>query len=359
MREIGSEFQLDSAQIGINADLMSRHFPVTQYVLSGRTGLAVIADELIKRNAKTVALPAYSCSSMVYPFFDKGLSIVFYQMPESFEQTTESELAKACEVTETADAVLVMDYFGFIRDFAYQLALRSKNIGKAIIVDSTQTAFCNVSTYPLADYCVTSYRKWSDLLCAAVSAKEPFGINADTFSVSKEYINLWRTAAEKKKNYLICGGSEEKNSFLQLYSVANTRLTKEYIGCATDNEEIEKLHNVDSRQLVTRRRENAQYLINTLKALNNENLRLVFDRIEDGDCPLFVPILVDVDKKDSIRKNMAEKGIYCPAHWPIVANVPHYKTKYHSCEISLICDQRYTLADMEKEIKVLLNAIAG
>ena len=70
MVEIGSEFQLYSSKSGINEyETLGLNSWESRYMLSGRTALAYVADELLSlRNNKKIALPAYSCVSMVYKF---------------------------------------------------------------------------------------------------------------------------------------------------------------------------------------------------------------------------------------------------------------------------------------------------
>ena len=75
--------------------------------------------------------------------------------------------------------------------------------------------------------------------------------------------------------------------------------------------------------------------------------------IKDMDCPLFVPVIVQNEKRDLIRKKLIEHSIYCPVHWP------HPKatceSNLYDMELSLICDQRYNEEDMQRIIDVLNN----
>lgn len=358
MGEIGGEFQLNSATAGTNDYLgLGLLAFERQYVLSGRTGFALLADELIiKQNIKTIALPAYCCATMIYPFLKKGIEVVFYPNFFECEEFDSSYLSKVITTIEIADAVLIMDYFGFIRNTAWNIASLAKNACKTIIVDATQTAFSVPRTYGLADYIIVSYRKWSDLLCAAVFSKHGF-ITDCPIKPFDRYLRTWRQASENKHKYLISGNGD-KLEFLRLYGKANSLLTKAYEGFLTSSKELNRLRSTSSEQLIHKRRKNAAYLIGQIKQIaRGSEVSLLFDTPKCGDCPLFVPVLVNPQKRAGIQQYLAEKDVYCPAHWPIDRSFPHKETYYHGAEISLVCDQRYNLNDMERQVNVFKAAL--
>ena len=61
--------------------------------------------------------------------------------------------------------------------------------------------------------------------------------------------------------------------------------------------------------------------------------------------------------RDELKRYLISNNIYCPVHWP--------KSEYHKLnveteklynqEISLVCDQRYSLDDMQNICKVILE----
>lgn len=332
--EIGSEFMTDSYKRGTNKYLSLVNYP-KRYVLSGRTGLYLVAKELLVRSISSIALPAYCCGSMVAPFFRAGMEIEFY---------SEAAIPKA-------EAILAMDYFGFISDHSLDFADKCHLNGKTIIVDATQTAFSRSEIYNKADYIVASYRKWFDCLCAAVYSKHGFSIEEYNKEAVK-YIEVWREAARQKRNY-IATGKGNKQSFLNLYSQANKILSEDYMGYSATQSEIERFENVDSDFLRMKRRENAVILINAL----SERLTLPYTVIQEEDCPLHVPVLIPESERSHIRKKLIENGIYCPCHWPIDEKYPYQKTTYHVEELSLICDQRYTKELIAEEARKIIDII--
>lgn len=341
--EIGSEFHNNSVIYGKNGYSEICGYP-KRYALSGRTALSLIAKEL-KPILHNIALPDYCCGSMIAPFVHQGLNVSFYS---AFDSDNEA-------IIDMVDAVLVMDYFGFASADTVAFAQRCKNNGKVVIVDATQTAFTYSKAYELADYIVVSYRKWFDSLCAVVYSKNGFSKQEYT-TKNHFYSDTWRQAAFLKERYIKLGGVE-KQEFLTLFSTANKSLESDYDGFMANESEIEVMLNADSTSLRTKRRENANVLIDEVKKLaESYDVSLIYTQMKDEDCPLFVPILVDEKKRALIRSKLINEGIYCPCHWPVDSRYPYKDTIYHRRELSLICDQRYGAEEMRVQIAALTRA---
>ena len=343
--EIGSEFSNNSVPVGLNAYFELIDYP-KRFVLSGRTALHLIAEEL-KSFVSDILLPDYCCSSMIEPFVSQGFNLGFYDVKDLNSDIISNEI----------DAVLIMDYFGFLSERTFEFAKQCKKKGKIIIVDATQSAFSHSKTYCLADYIVASYRKWFDSLCAVVYSKSGFKTYETDLRHHPIYNQLWRDAARLKQEYLNCS-SVNKRDFLELYARANRELSSYYVYCKPNDSEIEIMRNADSSSLRNSRRENAKFLIEEIKKINTfSKVQLIFDNVKEDDCPLFVPILLDEPKRDFIRGELIKNNIYCPVHWPIDECYPHKKTSYHEKELSLICDQRYGIKEMAKQAFVLAKAL--
>ncbi|MBQ8308199.1 MAG: hypothetical protein IJX96_00020 [Clostridia bacterium] len=342
--EIGSEFSTRSISFGENEYFQLSSYP-KRYVLSGRTGLYLIAEEL-KTKFLNISLPDYCCGSMIAPFVKQGFHVSFYP---AFDLNN-------AKIDESVQIVLIMDYFGFLSDQTLQFVSQCKKNGKIVIIDATQTAFSHSKTYELADYIVVSYRKWFDSLCAVVYSKNGFKVSENNRE-HPSYTKIWRNAAILKEKYLkdCCG---DKERFLTLFAKASNELDVDYINYSVNASEIEIMRNADSSLLRKIRRKNAKYLINEVKKISkNFDIQLIFDAIGDEDCPLFVPILLNEDKRTIIRNELIKNNIYCPIHWPIDQRYPYSKTFYHQREFSLICDQRYGLEEMRKQILILSKSL--
>jgi hypothetical protein len=342
--EIGSEYNLNSNKVGENEYFQISNYP-NRWFLSGRTGLYCIGRE-ISNTVSEVMMPQYCCASMVAPFVAQGINVLFYN---SFD------LANV-KMDESKQAILVMDYFGFLSDETLSFISRCKALGKIVIVDATQTAFSYSNAYDEADYIVVSYRKWLDCLCAVVYSKNGFGTD-DCTNNNISYTTTWRKAAGLKTNYLK-GMPVNKQDFLDLYANANHQLDSDYSDYKPEETELAVLANTDSAFLRKKRRQNAVFLIDEVKKLSLDfDVGLMYDSVGDKDCPLFVPILVKEDKRGVIRQTLIKNDIYCPVHWPIDNRHPHCVTPYHKQELSLICDQRYGKDEMKKQVEVLSQAL--
>lgn len=101
-----------------------------------------------------------------------------------------------------------------------------------------------------------------------------------------------------------------------------------------------------------KRIENANYIMNNIKQINKDIL--YFKDLRTEDIPLFIPI--NIKNPKHIQNNIAKKGIYLPIHWP-KSNYIDSKNKLFENELSIICDQRYSIRHMEYIILNLKNEL--
>ena len=73
--------------------------------------------------------------------------------------------------------------------------------------------------------------------------------------------------------------------------------------------------------------------------------------------PLFIPVFLE--NRSEVRKKMFSNNIFTPVHWPYESDKLNGEVKnlIYDKELSLICDQRYSLEDMERQIKVIKRCI--
>lgn len=329
MREIGSEFWQRYDAV----------YPETTdsevYLLSGRTALKYIIDDIRKQKpVRKVLLPSYCCDSMIFPFVQSGIEVVFYQV--------ELDGLKY-PYGNDADIILLIDYFGFGLEKNREIVVHEKQVGKIIIYDSTHKIDGNPAVEAFADYSFCSYRKW---FCCNYARAVKY--NGEFHSGSprlrhERYMSL-REAAAREKDAYMNGLPTEKESFLEKFRTAEQILDEDYVGYGG----IPVAFDMD--KIVARRRENATYLVNRIKEI--PQIKLWFEKVCPCDTPMFVPVLVDPAIRNELRKHLISHQIYCPCHWPISACHGTCNELYHM-ELSLICDQRYGLDDMERLVSVL------
>lgn len=322
-KEIGSEFwTLESC------DKKNSLFPKdTSWFLSGRGALsAIIEDIKAKGGFNRVAMPSWCCESMIKPFIDYGIEVCFYSVAYK-----DGKLTRDFGSTKKADALFVIDYFGYEQDSVF-------DFDGPIIRDITHSIF--TKKHSDCHYSFGSLRKWSGFLTGGFA----FGLSEKKeLPKYSEYISLRNCAMEMKRRF-IEGGIGDK-SYLSVYSEAEERLDN----CGmfgAEEQDILSANMLDVDFIKKKRCENAAFLISELRDF------LMFDKLGENDCPLFVPLLLPENKRAALRSYLIEKSIYCPIHWPLSAyhKLDKESESIYRKELSLVCDQRYGLTDMERTV---------
>ncbi len=347
-REIGSEFwNMELTEIsGLNTE-----FP-HQFLLTGRTALDFIIND-IKSGADftTVYLPSYCCHTMIQPFIENGIAVLFYEVSFS-----ENQFHYNIDFNAAFDAVLIMQYFGYHNIFKEQLIERFRRNKKLIIEDATHSWFSSVPYNPLSDYVFTSFRKWTGLACGALVLKqnsEPFHYTVE-LSINKTYIELRRKAAELKQQF-IEEGLGKKEVFLNYFNMAEEMLDRDYRNYGLPLTYIDCIRRLDLDKIRTSRIKNAAYLTERLKKFSDiETIELT-----DRDVPLFVPVFIRNGTRDELRRFLIQKDIYSPVHWPLSNQHGINNIQLYNSGMSLVCDQRYTERDMERIIQSISEFYGG
>lgn len=318
--------------------------------LCGRTALEHIirdAKKEWKEKWTSILLPSYCCGTMIEPFLKNGINVRFYSVISS-----ESGLECILPIPEENEAIYLIQYFGHVQQGQYI----SEELQQWLfsILDETHSCFAD-SQMDYEEwnvkYTYTSYRKWSDIRGFAIAEK----IEGDFLLRLPEqncplYMKYKEEACLKKKKYME-DGEGEKEDFLELYRKAEALLDGEYWDCKAMKEGILAYEKLNISEMKGKRRENASYLMKHLKG--NEKVQLLFSEYSVEDSPLMVPILVKNEQRDILRKYLIEKSIYCPVHWPIT-ELHQLKSEreyeLYNQELSLICDQRYGIEEMQKII---------
>ena len=309
-REIGSEFW-DIPVSGPNG-----LFPQdTCWFRSGRAALEAVLRE---NSFRTAALPFWCCDSMITPFLEAGIRVSFYSPGDSLTD---------------ADAALVLDYFGYTGH---------SPIGSfkgTVIRDVTHSLLS--SCYDDADYCFGSLRKWAGFHTGGFAwglKQQPRYLPEDSFGA------LRQRAMEEKQRYI--SGESESKDYLGIYAQAEDLLEQPGIYPAEQGD-IALAHRLDVEYIRSRRRENAAILLDAVGD------KAVFRDLKETDCPMFVPILTD--RRDELRRHLIQNEIYCPVHWPVspVHVLTQEQQLFYSRELSLVCDQRYDAAAMQRFVRCI------
>lgn len=332
MREIGSEFWLGQEPEGLS------HNRDGCYVLSGRTAIDLIIQDIVKtRPIRNAYLPAWCCDSMVEPFLSRGIQVELYDM--SFD----GSLHYHVDTEKKTDIFYVSNYFGYEDTVDVEIILQFKQRGTTIIYDRTHS-FLMDETCPWADYSFASIRKWMGVVAGAV-------VNGVSDCNLKIYPHLSgkEQAMRMKKAFIEGDTNIDKQSFLNLYSEFGHHLADDYQNYGMDDLSYALYKSEDIETMRRKRRENAKYL--------HDNLSLTkLSSLSDKATPLFVPVFFENnEQRNAIRKKLIDAQIYCPIHWPknkLITSEMRVNQIFDT-ELSLICDQRYGISEMQRIIETI------
>lgn len=344
--EIGSYFWLDGNENSLS-ELSTGWLPAVEdscFAFSGRNAIDIaIRDILNEHVINRIYVPSYSCVSMLQAFIDRGLKIIFYEV-----EYEEGEFTYQLPKADGNSVVLIMSYFGLCTKKAHQAIENLQRQGAVIIEDITHSLLRDKPAYEESDYLVASLRKWFAVPTGGWVGKRYGRIDVKPDIESDHAVEDKIAGMHEKYDYLI-GKISSKESFLLAQSKFDNDLIHVDRMLKIDNLSRSIIERTNIESVKARRRENAKVLLNGLKVLGDKGI--TFPKVDlTEDTPLFLPIFMKMEDRESLRKYLIGKGIYCPIHWPEVMGA---KPGIRQNELSLICDQRYSERDME----AILNAI--
>lgn len=323
---IGGEFEINpDAPRGISQEQENIY-----YYSSGRAALYQILKS-IPSNKKHIWLPDYLCTTIVKSVVAAGFSYSFYELNNSFETEPDS-LSEAG--FKDGDTILLINYFGLQHLQSVTSRIR-KAFPTAIIIEDDVQAFFefNERPNPDADYRYTSLRKTFPVTDGApVYTKHPMPTvsGANTFAPLKLEASFMKYNRDSLKN---------DDEYLALFKRGND-LIDSNLDSVISEESKAFFAGADMDEVKRKRRANADYI---LAALSNMDIQTILP-VPDDAIPLFVPIWLE--KRDEVRKLLFEQEVFCPVHWPTEGMVLKRGNEMFRHELSLICDQRYSVRDI-------------
>lgn len=348
-KEIGSEFWLDSELIKSTKGNIDNMFPGydKKFLFSGRSAIDYVLEDMYIEEGN-VYMPSYCCNSMLIPFLNRGLGIIFYDVyigNNGLEYNINEEI--------DVDIFFANNYFGFNSSNMDCIIKKFRKRDIPVIEDITHRLLSSPSFSKEANYLIGSVRKWVSIISGGIAVKIAGDFSKHNFKEAPiELIDIKKNAMELKNEYLKLEevNLDLKKNFLSLFSKFNNGLAFSYKNKSIDKLSLEMLNNLDFNDVKNKRIENTKALYSYIKSI--DGIKVLYNKIHDNkDCPLFMPILL---KNRQIRDDLATflrtKEIYCPIHWPISDN--HILTKetkeIYERGLSLICDQRYSSQDMSR-----------
>jgi lipopolysaccharide/colanic/teichoic acid biosynthesis glycosyltransferase len=346
--EIGSYFWLDGKEtVNGNAEETLAFLPAvtdSSFTFSGRNAIDIALHDILKnQNIKKAYVPSYSCISMLQAFIDREIPFEFYDV-----KYAEGNFVYDIPAVEKGDVVLIMSYFGLDTEKAYALITALHKQGAVVIEDITHSLLREKNACDDSDYMVASLRKWFAVPTGGWIGKTKGNLCDKPYIDSNQAVKEKISGMKEKYEYLT-GRTASKENFLLTQAKFDNDLIHVDRMLKIDDLSLSILNNTDSKKVINQRRLNAKALLNGLADLNGKICDI--PKIDlNFDVPLFVPVFLDTEKRDSLRTYLINKGVYCPVHWSEVAGAP---SEIKERELSLICDQRYSEADMNEIVNCI------
>ncbi len=340
--EIGSYFWLDDSY-GLNnkTGREVNWLPSVEdssFVFSGRNAIDVALRDILKeRTISRVLAPSYCCVSMLQSFIDRGLKVEFYEVGYQGRAFT-YQIPDADDHT----IVLIMSYFGLCVTAEHEVIKKVHAQGAVVIEDITHSMLRSVVVSEDSDYVVASLRKWFGIPTGGWVGKKN-GTFAEKPDMDSNHAVVDKIAGMKEKYDYLTGEISNKENFLLTQATFENDLIHVDRMLKIDNTSMGIVASIDIEKVKEARQRNTQVLLSGLADLDGKILSIPSVDLKT-DTPLFLPIFMTTEDRDSLRKYLIDHSIYCPIHWPEVMGA---SVGVRANELSLICDQRYSEGDMQ------------
>lgn len=321
-----------------------------QLYRSGRDALKAFA-RLADR--KRVLLPALCCDSMFLPFQLNGYEVTFYRVRGDFSADEQDVLAK---LTDGA-VLLYMRYFG-IRPFTDTFLEKLRGSGREILFLEDRTHDILIPREKSGfrpDAVAASLRKWAALPEGGMLETQLGVYPAKTDTA---YGDTRLDAMEKKSLYLQNGDEIIHAHYMEALRLAD-RLLDESGEPVRMHERYRKvLCGLDMNAILSSRRRNLRRLrLRLAPLIEDGTIHLMTGTPENSG--LYLPILLE--NRNAVQRELIRRKFYCPAAiWPEppeaagICPVSHNVSEHM---LSVLCDQRYTEADMDYQAENLIEIL--
>lgn len=343
--EIGSEFWKFNENLDCNNLEFWNIGKDTKFTLSGRTSIYYVLENILKnKQIRKAYLPSYSCYSMAEPFLDLGIEVEYYDVYYN------EDLKYEIDFRDDIDIFLAINYFGYSNTNMDLYIKKFKEQGKIVIEDITHSIFSSKRYNENSDYLIGSLRKWMPIASGGIVVNMNSNFELELNSKSNEkLIDIKKSAMQNKKDYIENSNNISKDTFMNQYAQSGKVLNEDYKNYSIDEESLKIIMGIDIDKIVNSRIENAKIIYEKLK--NNMNIKFLIQDYNEKDGLLFVPIMLEHNLRDNLRKYLIEKKVYLPIHWPLEEKINNIFER----ELSLICDQRYTKKQISEYIDLIIE----
>lgn len=353
MREYGSEHSGILLPDGYFASF-ERYGREIIYLRNGREALLYASCNCNPGKEAIILCPAYSCWSMTAPFEFSGWTIVYYRLNEDL--TIDEDYLKMLLRGYKADAILTMNFYGSASTSSAIAIVKKFNEKITVVEDFSHCTFCFDQIFnEQVDYYVSSIRK-SIGVCdgAIILSKKPTN-KAYIGSAASDFGQLRLEAQQQKGRYTFTKSSDDKDVFLSELRYGEDMIDKLDGVHPISEVSLKQIESINGAEIAFARRENMKHLWELLNGKAKMIPRL--ERSFNG-APFSMPILVE--KRDTVQKQLAQKGVYAPVLWPaneVARKVCEVSAFVADHMLSIPVDQRYNYDDIEDIAKIVLETV--
>lgn len=346
MRVIGGPFSRVNTTEYRNA--LHKCFPEnTQWFISGRSALYAIIKEIQNKTTnRKILAPSFYCGSVVDILMSAGFEVSFYDVSASADYGIRRKIHIIDEGT-----VILSDYYGFYDDHLETTAIQLHKQGIIIIRDISRSLL-SICRKNYVDYTFCSVRKWTGTKTGGFALGLRKSAEEQPFKTDTELQSIFSSFLPDYSRYLYTGEGD-RSYFSDMFWKCEQRFAFSYDGYIMDKDDYNRLPIWNVDEVIEKRRENADYIINCL----SHSGRLIYNKLSPNDVPFFVPILFeDAEQREYICQELDRNNIFCSMPWTTISK------DMKPCSLSdrgleLVCDDRYDPRDLERMIDIINSYI--
>ena len=347
--EIGGFFSYEDI-CPVSTDFIHSLCPNTgdiNFLMSGRCAIYFCLQDSMLTDQKRVAyLPAYICETVMAGFIRANYRVIFYDVDKHLCPHFDPK------VIPEISFLLICGWYGY-STYDSEFVAECQKQGVTVMQDITQTAFSANGVCPYTDYVVCSMRKWMGVPAGGIAIKRNGTFKINPEPANELHLNMRREAMTIGHEYRQTGNEELNKKSFDTFWQAEMMLRQIFNIQEGDRQSIEIMCHYPVQDAVARHRENYQYLISHLP--KNAPLKPFFTDIPDDTCPMYFAFLCN--HRQHFKDYLKDNGILANIYWPVppfirIENYPMAHYVYNHV-MSVCCDQRYSLKDMQHIIDVL------
>lgn len=307
---------------------------------TARCALHCIVEHVHPRQ---IWFPSYLCGVMLQAVRPGTAQVRFFPVDGALRVSADTWL----EDVVAGDVVVFIDYFGFSE--WREMGERVKSLGGIVVEDASQS-FLSSGFSAVSDYLVFSPRKFIGVPDGGIlAARLPESLPQTVLqpAPSDWWLDALR-ASVLRREFDRHGGDR---TWFELFQKTEAGGPAGNYAMSDLSRNI-LLNSIDYAAISERRRANYSFLAGILGKF------ALFPKLPQEVVPLGFP--VSVPNRDDTRRKLFAAEIYPPVHWPIQGFVPDHFTESHRLArdiMTLPCDQRYDLSDMERLADCFLKAL--